>query len=213
MEFQAATFFYYVPDFNHDKECKEDYSCKCPIVGIRRSARELHYVDVYNDRSGASDAHHHSYLPFSDGMRVKNDIADDYENTNNDKKIQDEFEPSKKELDFLCYCGPISLCSFGCDLVSPVKATLKLPSSCPICTKPGRWLNQCAWKKQDPIVVTQAGKCYVVDGQCVIPLCVLIVIRVVVTGFLTARIGTNYSRKTGGDVLLHLCWFDTSPDD
>ncbi|RXH96061.1 hypothetical protein DVH24_008561 [Malus domestica] len=57
-------------------------SCKCPIVGIRRGARELHYTTIYNDGSGASDAHEYLYLRFFDKIRAKNIDTADYKITN-----------------------------------------------------------------------------------------------------------------------------------
>ncbi|KAM1451599.1 hypothetical protein ACFX2I_038688 [Malus domestica] len=75
----SGYIFYFVPYFNHVNKCKEDYTCKCPMVGIRRGARELEHGSIYNDGSGASDAQEHLSMPFFDGKMVQHvDTADDY---------------------------------------------------------------------------------------------------------------------------------------
>ncbi|KAM1451594.1 hypothetical protein ACFX2I_038683 [Malus domestica] len=119
----SSYIFYFVPDFNHDKECKEDYSCKCPRVGIRRGARKLQYDVVYNDGSSASDEHYHLSSPFYDGNRAKNvDTADDYKIVNIKRKLKMNLKQVTRitlfAMLYACLedndCGaPFRLCSFS----------------------------------------------------------------------------------------------------
>lgn len=81
--------FYFVPYFNHVNKCEEDYTCKCPMVGIRHGARELEHGSIYNDGSGASDAQEHLSMSFFDGKMVQHvDAADDYQIANIKKKLK-----------------------------------------------------------------------------------------------------------------------------
>ncbi|KAM1128892.1 hypothetical protein ACFX13_039488 [Malus domestica] len=89
--------FYFVPVFDHKKECKEDYTCKCLVVGIRSGAQKLEHGAVYNDGSGASDAHDTLFMPFSDGEEKKQvGNADDYQIVNIKRKLNMDLRQARK---------------------------------------------------------------------------------------------------------------------
>ncbi|CAN6578503.1 unnamed protein product [Malus baccata var. baccata] len=73
-----------------------------------------------------------------------------------------------------------------------------MPSTCPICSEYGHFPGMCPWRKRLPKGVTQVGKGYVVKGGVLFSLSVFIVMRLVPTCLMTARILKNYLRKMEG---------------